>query len=89
MIKLHKQLFTIYDSHLSTNDNYNNDKSFDEHILKQKNLTSQKFNEFLNDKKIKNTVKDVIQKIYIENKDDAILNQNIIMKHKGICENGY
>lgn len=86
MIKLHKQLFTIYDSHLSTN--YNNDKSFEEHVLKQKNLTSQKFNEFLNDKKIKNTVKDVIQKIYIENKDDAILNQQIIMENKDNF-NGY
>ena len=87
MIKLHKQLFTIYDTHLSTN--YNNDKSFVEHVLKQKNLTSQKFDEFLNDKKIKNNVKDVIQKIYIENKDDAILNQNIIMQHKDNFEGGY
>tara|TARA_B110000037_G_C17091848_1_gene494342 strand:- start:1128 stop:1904 length:777 start_codon:yes stop_codon:yes gene_type:complete len=90
MIKLHKQLSTIYDNFLSTNENYDDDDtSFNEHISKQKNLTNQKLNDFLNNKKIKNTVKDIVKKIYIDNKEDAILNQKIIIENKDTFENGY
>ena len=89
MIKLHKQLSTIYDNFLSTNENYDDDTSFNEHILKQKNLTNQKLNDFLNNKKIKNTVKDIVKKIYIDNKEDAILNQKIVIKNKDTIQNGY
>jgi len=75
MIKLHKQLSTIYDNFLSTNEKYDSDNSFSDHVLKQKNLTNQKLTDFLNNKKIKNTVIDIVKKIYIDNKEDAILNQ--------------
>jgi hypothetical protein len=75
MIKLHKQLSTIYDNFLSTNEKYDSDNSFSDHVLKQKKITNQKLNDFLNNKKIKNTVIDIVKKIYIDNKEDAILNQ--------------
>jgi len=58
-------------------------------IKKQKNLTNQKLNDFLNNKKIKNTVKDIVKKIYIDNKEDAILNQKIVIKNKDTIQNGY
>ena len=87
MIKLHKQLFTIYDNLLSNNEKFNNDASFNDHIEKQKMVTDKKLNDFLNDKKIQNNVKNIVQKIFIDNKDDSIRNQKIILENKYDEEN--
>jgi len=91
MIKLHKQLFTIYDNFLSNNEKFNNDASFNDYIEKQKMVTDKKLNDFLNNKKIQNNVKNIVQKIFIDNKDDSIRNQKIILENK--CDeenkNGY
>jgi hypothetical protein len=87
MIKLHKQLFTIYDNILSNNEKFKNDASFNDHIEKQKMVTDKKLNDFLNDKKIQNNVKDIVQKIFVDNKEEGIRNQKIILENKCDDEN--
>jgi len=87
MIKLHKQLFTIYVNLLSNNEKFKNDNSFNNHIEKQKIMTDKKLNDFLNNKKIQNNVKDIVQKIFVDNKEEGIRNQKIILENKSDDEN--